>query len=113
MNVKETAAKILDPFEGQDEESLFKIFTATAQDHPLPMEALAPHQIRGMGLCICLAGEVRISIDLKHYTVHKGEMFIILPGVVIQPIGRSDDFVGYVLGLKPDRVAEIDSSVGL
>ena len=77
------------------------------------MEALAPHQIRGMGLCICLAGEVRISIDLKHYTVHKGEMFIILPGVVIQPIGRSDDFVGYVLGLKPDRVAEIDSSVGL
>ena len=67
------------------------------------MEALAPHQIRGMGLCICLAGEVRISIDLKHYTVHKGEMFIILPGVVIQPIGRSDDFVGYVLGLKPDR----------
>lgn len=113
MNVKETAAKILDPFEGQDEESLFKIFTATAQDHPLPMEALAPHQIRGMGLCICLAGEVRISIDLKHYTVHKGEMFIILPGVVIQPIGRSDDFVGYVLGLKPDRVVEIDSSVGL
>ena len=79
----------------------------------LPMEALAPHQIRGMGLCICLAGEVRISIDLKHYTVHKGEMFIILPRVVIQPIGRSDDFVGYVLGLKPDRVAEIDSSVGL
>ncbi|MFQ9505337.1 MAG: hypothetical protein ACLR1G_16920 [Alistipes indistinctus] len=80
MNVKETAAKILDPFEGQDEEALFKIFTATAQDHPLPMEALAPHQIQGMGLCICLAGEVRISIDLKHYAVHKGKCLLSCPG---------------------------------
>ncbi len=113
MNTKEATARVVDPFEGRDEEALFKIFTTTVQDHPFPIEAHPPLQIRGMGLCICLAGETELSIELKRYTVHKGELFIVLPGVVVQPISRSDDFVGYVLVLKPERIAGIASSAGL
>lgn len=111
--MKEHTIKMIDSFEGHDDEAVFESFIATAEQ-PLPFEIyVMPQKIYGMGLCICQEGEALISIDKRQYRVGKHDMVIFLPGAVVQPISRSDDFVGYGLMLKVDRVIDVDPSVGV
>lgn len=111
--MKEHTVKMVDSFEGHDDEMVFESFEATAEN-PVPSEIyVMPQKIHGMGVCICKEGESMISIDKKQYRIGKHNMVIFLPGSVVQPISRSDDFVGYCLMLKVDRVIDLDPSAGV
>lgn len=112
-DVKEHAVKMVDSFEGHEDEAVFESFEVTA-DNPMPFEVyVMPQKVHGIGLCICQAGTATVSIDKKQYRIGKQDMVIFLPGAVVQPISRSDDFVGYGLMLKVDRVLDVDPSVGV
>ena len=92
--MKEHTVKMVDSFEGHDDEMVFESFEATAEN-PVQSEIyVMPQKIHGLGVCICKEGESMISIDKKQYRIGKHNMVIFLPGSVVQPISRSDDFEG-------------------
>ena len=62
--MKEHTVKMVDSFEGHDDEMVFESFEATAEN-PVPSEIyVMPQKIHGMGVCICKEGESMISMRL-------------------------------------------------
>ena len=111
--MKEHTVKVVDSFEGHDDEAVFKSIVLTAEN-PMSFDTyVMPQKIHGMGLCICQQGEAVISIDKKQYPIRQHDMVIFLPGAVVQPVSRSDDFAGCALMLKIDRVIDVDPSMGV
>lgn len=76
VRMKEHTVKMVDSFEGHDDEMVFESFEATAEN-PVPSEIyVMPQKIHGMGVCICKEGESMISIDKKQYRIGKHNMVI-------------------------------------
>lgn len=49
---------------------------------------------------ICQKGSVRISINLKEYTIVPNNLVVLLPDQIVQHYERSDDFAGIFLGVS-------------
>ena len=87
------------PWDAEQEDLLFRIFTISGKELTLSQEAMIyPRKMQGSAVCICLQGESEVVIDHKSYSFHKNDMFVLFPEAVYQPISRSEDFVGYILG---------------
>lgn len=104
------------PWEIEQEDLFFRIFTLSGKDDRLPDDELVyPRQAPGSAVCICLQGEGQVFIDHKGYSFRKNDMFVLFPNAVYQPISRSEDFVGYILGGSSggDHIGEIDYAAAL
>lgn len=56
-----------------------------------------PRQLSIGGIAICLAGNAEFSLDLKHYKIKKGDIYVVFPFSVFNVIDKSDDFEGVCL----------------
>ena len=104
------------PWDAEQEDLVFRIFTLSEKEHPLPPEAMIyPRRMQGSSVCICLQGEGEVVIDHKAYSFHKNDMFVLFPQAVYQPVTRSEDFIGYILNGNADSAPseEIDYAAAL
>lgn len=67
----------------------------------------APSHLEKGGLFFCQEGEALVSIDAKTYRLRKGDLSIAFPNTIIHTIYRSDDFVGFALGVNIDFILGI------
>ncbi len=54
--------------------------------------ALSLRSVIVEGLCICLSGECDIVIDQRSYTLHRGDLFVVLPDSILHAVRKSHDF---------------------
>lgn len=57
----------------------------------------APCRPDGIILCMCLAGELHLEVNLQRVTVSSGSLLLNLPESLFKFIGVSEDFRGYLL----------------
>lgn len=104
------------PWGAEQDDLFFRIFTLSG-NHYLLQDGSShyPHTVRDSAVCICLQGEGQVFIDHKKYSFKKNDMFVLFPNAVYQPVSRSDDFVGYILGESGggDQIGEVDYAAAL
>lgn len=59
-----------------------------------------PSHIYTIIIAICLKGSLKISINLKEYTVEPNTLIVLLPDETVQLFEKSDDFSGMFIGLS-------------
>ena len=111
----ETHNLIKIPWESEQKDLFFRIFTISSQDYRNDDTHLYPRRVEGSAVCICLQGEGEVFIDHKSYSFRQNDMFILFPNAVYQPICHSDDFICYILGtdITGKPIDQLDYSVVL
>lgn len=61
-----------------------------------------PHIIDAAGLCICMEGEIEITIGSQSYPIKKNDLGIIFPNDILYVRNKSADFKGYLLVVTTD-----------
>ena len=61
-----------------------------------------PRIIDAAGLCICMEGEIEITIGSQSYPVKKDDLCIIFPNDILYVRNKSADFKGYLLVCTTD-----------
>lgn len=86
------AQKLIFSDEKQNEFQIFR--------HPLRLDFIT--------VGFCLQGEAKVEINLQSYDIRKNDIIFLLPGYIVQPLAKSDDFVGKSLFFDPDFIESGD-----
>lgn len=62
------------------------------------------------GIGICLEGECHVVIHTQHYRLQKGDMCLILPGVMLHVARKSKDFTAYTMAITQEFFDRINLS---
>lgn len=89
-------------------DALFTVLNISGSKEESAETTALPQRAGGAAVCICLEGQAELIVDAISYEINKGDMFIIFPRSICQPIKQSPDFISHIIGVNPSFFTSID-----